>query len=84
MSLTSNRDRGIMQLLAAASDKPQVRGNTSAKPSHAEAMSFWAACILPLDSSRRQSLMDITSTSERLHLLQGLLQAHNDRGCAIQ
>lgn len=84
MSLSSARDRGILQLLSAASDKPSARSSTSVKPSHAEAMSFWAACILPLDSSRRQSLMEITSTPERLHTLQGLLQAHNDHGCGIQ
>ena len=89
LAQAGRRDRGLLQLLAAASDKPQARqsspgGGPAALQAHAEAVSFWAAGMLPLDGAKRLGLLEMVCSAERLRLVQGLLQASHGHGCALQ
>ena len=87
MVQAGNRDRFMLQMLAAAADKPPVRAATAGDgitPEMAEVVSFWVAGMIPLAKDKRLRLMEMTSSTERLLFVQGVLQAHDSPGCAVQ
>lgn len=86
LAQAGSRDRAVLHLLGLAADKPPFRPSfgTAAGPSMPEAVSFWVAGILPLESSKCLHLLEMTSTQERLQLVQGILQRHQAQGCAMQ
>lgn len=67
-----------MELLNRAGEKPGSEDH--------EALSFWVANLLPMDTPERLRLLSMTSTLERLNLEKQFLQRNiegADSGCRV-
>lgn len=67
----------VMELLQRAGEKPS--------PSDAEALSFWTANLLPMETADRLRLLSLTHTRDRLAYELALFNEHSAAGetCAV-
>ena len=62
-AMTAHSGAHVMEMLARAGPKPAMHADGI---SHAEALSFWVASLLPTSTAQRLSFARMTSTAERL------------------